>query len=90
MLRNEDIKIECVADRPNGGMWHCGPNPSWVTVTHLPTMISARAYDRSQHKARQAAMACVEMMVEQSREERCSFPERVGGEAVKPKEQADV
>ena len=73
----EDLRVECVADRPTSGMWHCGPNPSWVTVTHLPTMISARAYDRSQHKALQAAKACVEMMLEQSLADRCSFPERL-------------
>ena len=77
MIPPEDIRIECVADRPESGMWHTGPNPSWVTVTHIPTMISARAYDLSQHKALRAAMACVEMLVEESRSDRCSFPERI-------------
>lgn len=81
MLRPEDLRVECVDDRPKGGMWHNGPNPCWVTVTHLPTMISARAYDRGgrQHKARQNALTCVEMLVEAGSVERCSFPERVGG-----------
>lgn len=69
--------VELVEDRPLTGMWHCGPNAAWVTVTHLPTMISARAFDKSQHKAKQAAQACCEMMVEQSRLTKCQFPERL-------------
>lgn len=77
MLKPEDLKVEGVDDRPKGGMWHNGPNPCWVTVTHLPTMICARAYGRSQHKARQAALACVEMMVAEAGNDRCSFPERL-------------
>lgn len=74
---NEDFKIELAHDKPGSGMWHTGPNPAWVTVTHLPTMISARMFDTSEWKARDAAMACVEMMVEQSRCDKCSFPEAV-------------
>lgn len=73
----KDIRVECVVDKPTSGMWHNGPNPSWVTVTHIPTMITARAYDRSQHRARQSAMACVEMMVEASQCDECSFPKLV-------------
>lgn len=76
-LGNEDLKITCATDRPKSGMWHNGPNPTWVEVTHLPTMISARMYGHSQHKALQAAMACVEMMVAESRYDKCSFPQRV-------------
>lgn len=70
--------IELTDDRPIKGMWHCGPNAAWVTVTHLPTMISARAYDSQHHKAKEAAFACCEMMVEQSRLDECQFPDRVG------------
>ena len=69
--------IELTEDRPVSGMWHCGPNAAWVTVTHLPTMISARAFDQMSHRAREAAMACCQMMVEQSRMTECQFPERV-------------
>lgn len=72
-----EYRVEMVEDRPTSGMWHCGPNAAWVTVTHLPTMISARAFDQSHHKAKQAAQACCEMMVEQSRLLKCRFPERV-------------
>jgi len=72
-----DYRVEMVEDRPHGGMWHCGPNAAWVTVTHLPTMISARAFDQQYHRAKQAAQACCEMMVEQSRLLKCQFPERV-------------
>lgn len=69
--------IELTEDRPVSGMWHCGPNAAWVTVTHLPTMISARAFDQMSHRAKEAALACCQMMVEQSRLTECRFPERV-------------
>ena len=73
---NEYVTL-LIEDKPASGMWHCGPNAAWVQVTHLPTMISARAFDQSQHHARQAAKACCEMMVEQSRLLKCQFPERL-------------
>lgn len=73
-----EYRVELVEDRPPPGtVWHCGPNAAWVTVTHLPTMISARSFDQSHHHARQAAMACCQMMVEQSRLLKCQFPDRV-------------
>ena len=75
----EQWRVEVTEDRPESGMWHCGPNAVWVTVTHLPTMISARAFEQSCHHAKQAAMACCEMMVEQSRLLKCQFPERLAG-----------
>ena len=70
-------RVDIVEDRPASGMWHCGPNAAWVTVTHLPTMISARAFDQAHHHARQTAMDCCEMMVEQSRLLKCQFPDRL-------------
>jgi hypothetical protein len=73
----EGYVVSGIEDRPDGGMWHTGPNASWVTVTHLPTMISARMFDQSQHHALAAARACCEMMVEQSRLLKCQFPERL-------------
>lgn len=75
MASEDDYKIEIAHDKPSKGMWHTGPNPAWVTVTHLPTMISARMLDHSEHKARDAALTCVQMMVDQSRCDKCSFPE---------------
>lgn len=72
-----EFRIELIEDRPLHGMWHCGPNAAWVEVTHLPTMISARAFDQSPHHARQAAMDCCQLMVEQSRLLKCQFPERL-------------
>ncbi len=72
-----DYHIDVIEDRPLSGMWHCGPNAVWVTVTHLPTMISARAFDTRHHEAKRAAQACCEMMVEQSRLLKCQFPERL-------------
>ena len=75
----EEYEVTLTEDKPSSGMWHCGPNAAWVTVTHKPTMISARMFDQQHHKAKQAAQACCEMMVEQSRLLKCQFPERLGG-----------
>ncbi len=72
-----DYVVTLVEDRPLSGMWHTGPNATWVTVTHLPTMISACMFDERQWKAREAAMACCKMMVEESRLLKCQFPERI-------------
>ena len=68
----EVFRVDIVADRPS-----CGPNPSWVTVTHLPTMMQARAYHRSPHKAREAALACVQLMLDDllCADDVCSYPE---------------
>lgn len=84
----EEYRITLTEDRPLSGMWHCGPNAAWVEVTHLPTMISARSFDKSQHHARQAAMACCQMMVEQTSVLKCQFPERL--EVRRPEPTADV
>ena len=76
-MSDADFIVKITVDKPASGMWHCGPNPSWVEVTHTPTMISARAYHRSQHKAREMALACVEMMIADAQAEHdvCRFPE---------------
>lgn len=76
-MSENEYRVELTEDRPLRGMWHCGPNAAWVTVTHLPTMISARMFDTRHHEAKKAAMACCEMMVEQSRLLKCQFPERL-------------
>lgn len=82
MIERGDFRIELITDRPQSGQWHCGPNSAWVQVTHLPTMIAARAYGRNHRQARSNAMACVEMLLEASGVTECLFPERVGGESV--------
>ncbi len=79
-LSYDDLLIEITEDRPASGMWHCGPNAAWVAVTHIPTMISARAYDRHHRLARERAIACVELMVADCRDAECQFPERVAQE----------
>lgn len=73
----DGYRVEIIQDRPNGGMWHNGPNPCWVTVTHIPTGISARAFDRQQHKAREIAMQCVRVMRAASTAELPRFMERL-------------
>lgn len=77
----EDYFVSLVEDRPDSGMWHAGPNAAWVTVTHRPTMISARMFDMSHFAAREAALACCQMMVDQSRLLKCQFPDRIGAAA---------
>lgn len=70
--------LRVVSNSENGK--HCGPNAAWVAVTHIPTMISARAYDRHHRLARERAIACVELMVADCRDAECQFPERVAQE----------
>jgi hypothetical protein len=69
----------CVADKPISGAWHNGPNPCWITVTHIPTQASVRVYsgDRPQHKAREAAQTMLEWLVEDFGSGPCNFPENV-------------
>ena len=62
-MKYDDFVVSCASDRPKGGMWHNGPNPCWVKVTHKPTGISATAYRRNQQKAREDAMAACQLMV---------------------------
>lgn len=50
-------RVDVVLDKPKSGMWRCGPNAAWVTVTHMQTMTQARAYHRHTRKAREMAMA---------------------------------
>lgn len=76
MLDPETIKIvECVPDKPKSGMWHCGPNPFWVTVEHIPTKMRVRVLHSSQWKARENALAALELILDASDMEKCSFPE---------------
>ncbi len=74
---NEDYSISWVPDTSQSGQHTNGPSPSWVTVTHGPTQVSARAYGFSQAKARELAMTCCKLMVEETREESCSHPENL-------------
>lgn len=73
------VRVDVVPDKPVSGMWHCGPNPSWVTVTHLPTMQSVRVYDmgRGQWKARERARVLLELILDDWEGAEPSFPERV-------------
>lgn len=71
-----EFEIKCVVDMPLSGAWHCGPNPHWITITHLPTMISATAYGKdSQHKIRERAMDAIKYILGDI--EKCDFPERM-------------
>lgn len=77
MLDPEHIRVDLAHDKPSSGMWHCGPNACWVTVTHLPTLMQVRVYsgDRSQHQARNEAMTLMEMMLDRFGDEPCQFPD---------------
>ena len=73
-MDERDLTVTIQEDRPKGGAWHCGPNPCWVTVKHHPTSIMARAYHRNQHKAREIALACVALMLEDCDVAEIKFP----------------
>jgi hypothetical protein len=70
-----DYTVTVQYDKPKSGMWHCGPNPAWVTVKHNPTGIMARAYHMQGRKAREMALACVALMLEDSGMDKCNFPD---------------
>ena len=72
------IKVSGEIDRPKSGMWHCGHNPCWITVTHLPTMQSVTFYTkRSQNHGREQAMMLLELMLEDWDGQPASFPENI-------------
>lgn len=79
MTPTSDYSVTLIEDRPATGMWHSGPNAVWVTVTHIPTQISATAFDEQHHRAKQMAQTCCELMVSESRLLKCQFPERIAG-----------
>lgn len=72
-----DYKIEITTEKPKSGMWHCGPNNCWITVTHLPTMASVRVYSggKSQHKTREIAMDAIEYILASTGSDPCIMPE---------------
>ena len=77
MILANELKIEIQEDRPTG--MHVSPNPYWITVTHVPSMSSVRVYSSwqtSQHKVHSAALACLEMLVEEFGG-KCAYPERL-------------
>ena len=61
-MSDDDYRVDITEDKPIGGMWTNGPNRCWVTVTHIPTAISATAFDERQYRARDIAMQCVRVM----------------------------
>ena len=75
MLDPEIYKVECVPDRPTSGMWHGGPNPVWMTVEHIPTKMCVRVLHTSQRKARDTALMALELILDASDLQECSFPE---------------
>lgn len=67
----DHLSVDIIYDKPKSGQWHCGPNAAWITVTHLPTMVQARAYAGNgdgYHRARQAAMDAVSWMLSEMRD----------------------
>lgn len=55
MINPEDLKMEIKARDRRGGQ-HVGTEPCVVTMTHLPTGISASICQKSQAKAREIAI----------------------------------
>lgn len=78
-INPDDIKVIIVYDKPKSGMWHCGPNASWIEVIHIPTKMSVRIFSYgSQWKAREKALTLLEMMLEDLDEgDYPQFPENI-------------
>tara|TARA_R110000851_G_scaffold59347_7_gene137369 strand:- start:3741 stop:4094 length:354 start_codon:yes stop_codon:yes gene_type:complete len=56
--------------------------PVWVTVTHLPTLISARMFSENPHKARHFAIQAVKSMVAEIDVKKCENPVNVSNKAM--------
>ncbi len=59
MISPEDLKIETAARDKRGGQ-HVGMQPVIVTVTHIPTGVTASVCQRSQARAREIAINMIE------------------------------
>lgn len=58
LIDPDDLKIELRERDPRGGQ-HVGMRPCVVTVTHIPTGVSASICQRSQHMARTIAIEMI-------------------------------
>ena len=74
----KEVQVDMVADKPEKGMWHCGPNAVWMTATHIPTGASVTVYSgaTSSHKARDDLYALLAMAIDVARGETPMFPDR--------------
>ncbi len=73
-----DVDVTYIYDRPKSGMWHCGPNPYWITVTHKASGSQIRVRSNMpQHIARQEALDLMEYALLTFGKEPCSFPENI-------------
>ena len=66
MLEPGTVKITGEVMAHAHGAW-AGTRPCWWVATHEPTGLSVKWSDHcdvSQHKARDAAMACIELMID--------------------------
>jgi hypothetical protein len=60
------IRIDCKTMDHAHGMW-AGMRPQWYTATHIETGVFVGWNDyseSSQYKARETALACLELMIE--------------------------
>jgi hypothetical protein len=78
-INPDGLGVVFTEDRPKSGMWPVGSNLGWVTVTHKPTMMQVRVYHNYQYRAREAALTLLEMLLQDSGDEPCLFPENVVG-----------
>ena len=68
-LKAGDVRIESRVMDHATGMW-AGMRPCWYTATHEATGFSVTWHEHcdsstSQHKQRDAALACLDMMIEE-------------------------
>lgn len=66
MLKAGDVKIEGRVMDHARGVW-AGMRPQWWTATHVATGLSVTWHeccDQSQWKARDTALACLDLMIE--------------------------
>lgn len=59
LIPPQDLLVELVPTRPRGGQ-HVGTERAWVKVTHLPTETIVMVCERTQHRAKSAAIRMIE------------------------------
>ncbi len=82
LLRDEDLEVHSVVNKPKSGQWHCGPNSSWIIMTHIPTGVSITAFagtsgQDAPFKVRENMKIMIQMLIENIYDDQYFFKENL-------------
>ena len=75
-MNDDEITLRYQVDFLGGQI--AGLPPYWITALHVPTMQSVRVYSKScssQYKTRNKAVMLLSLLLEDTREVSCRYPE---------------